>query len=95
MKRQIAAALLATSLLLVPVTASATSATDTGANRNTQTYGTDNAHRLNTYDTGANYYRINAAQDDDGTDWGWLGLLGLLGLAGMRGRNRDRDRERA
>ena len=34
--------------------------------------------------------------NDDGFDWGWLGLLGLLGLAGLAGRNRrdvvDRDR---
>ncbi|PSN11898.1 hypothetical protein C7293_22455 [filamentous cyanobacterium CCT1] len=28
--------------------------------------------------------------EDDGFDWGWLGLLGLLGLAGLAGRNRDR-----
>ncbi|MGG6296944.1 WGxxGxxG family protein [Leptolyngbya sp. AN02str] len=27
--------------------------------------------------------------DDDGFDWGWLGLLGLLGLAGLRGRDDD------
>lgn len=27
--------------------------------------------------------------DDDGFDWGWLGLLGLLGLAGLAGRKRD------
>lgn len=29
--------------------------------------------------------------DDDGFDWGWLGLLGLIGLAGLKGRDRDRD----
>lgn len=28
--------------------------------------------------------------DDDGFDWGWLGLLGLLGLAGLKGRDHDR-----
>ncbi|PZU93361.1 MAG: hypothetical protein DCF32_23305 [Leptolyngbya sp.] len=27
--------------------------------------------------------------DDDGFDWGWLGLLGLIGLAGLKGRDRD------
>lgn len=30
------------------------------------------------------------ADDDDGFDWGWLGLLGLLGLAGLKGRDHDR-----
>jgi len=30
------------------------------------------------------------AAQDDGFDWGWLGLLGLAGLAGLRGRDRDR-----
>jgi len=29
--------------------------------------------------------------DDDGFDWGWLGLLGLIGLAGLKGKDRDRD----
>ena len=43
----------------------------------------------------ANNYRTNATTDDDGFDWGWLGLLGLLGLAGARNRAHDRDRERA
>lgn len=30
-----------------------------------------------------------AVEQDDGFDWGWLGLLGLLGLAGLSGRKRD------
>ncbi|MEX2535004.1 MAG: WGxxGxxG family protein [Trueperaceae bacterium] len=30
-------------------------------------------------------------EDDDGFDWGWLGLLGLIGLAGLAGRKRDND----
>ncbi|MBE9160287.1 WGxxGxxG-CTERM domain-containing protein [Nodosilinea sp. LEGE 06152] len=30
----------------------------------------------------------NVATEDDGFDWGWLGLLGLLGLAGLKGRDR-------
>lgn len=29
------------------------------------------------------------ADDNDGFDWGWLGLLGLIGLAGLKGRDRD------
>lgn len=31
----------------------------------------------------------NIENDDDGFDWGWLGLLGLIGLAGLKGRDRD------
>ncbi len=29
-------------------------------------------------------------QQDDGFDWGWLGLLGLIGLAGLRRRDDGR-----
>jgi len=32
-------------------------------------------------------------EEDDGFDWGWLGLLGLLGLAGLAGRSGHRDRD--
>lgn len=28
--------------------------------------------------------------EEDGFDWGWLGLLGLLGLAGLKGRDRHK-----
>jgi len=28
-------------------------------------------------------------RQDDGFDWGWLGLLGLLGLAGLAGKKRE------
>ena len=28
--------------------------------------------------------------EDDGFDWGWLGLLGLIGLAGLKGRDRHK-----
>jgi MYXO-CTERM domain-containing protein len=31
-------------------------------------------------------------EEDDGTDYGWVGLLGLAGLAGLLGRKRD-DRD--
>ncbi|MBM1169879.1 WGxxGxxG family protein [Microvirga arabica] len=35
----------------------------------------------------------NTTQNDDGTDYGWIGLLGLVGLAGLMGRrNRDTTR---
>ena len=29
--------------------------------------------------------------EDDGFDWGWLGLLGLLGLAGLAGKNKSQE----
>lgn len=35
-------------------------------------------------------YADPAYAEDDGFDWGWLGLLGLLGLAGLAGRNKER-----
>jgi hypothetical protein len=28
-------------------------------------------------------------EEDDGFDWGWLGLLGLIGLAGLARKNDD------
>lgn len=31
-----------------------------------------------------------AMQQDEGFDWGWLGLLGLAGLAGLRRRDDGR-----
>ena len=30
-----------------------------------------------------------AVVEEDGFDWGWLGLLGLLGLAGLAGKNKQ------
>jgi hypothetical protein len=64
-----------------------------GMNGNYRTLGTD-SDRIDRNNNGAtlntNTYRANAATDNDGFDWGWLGLLGLLGFAGMRGRDRDR-----
>ena len=32
--------------------------------------------------------------EDDGFDWGWLGLLGLLGLAGLAGKNKNHETHR-
>ncbi|MDV2994547.1 MAG: hypothetical protein N4J56_004201 [Chroococcidiopsis sp. SAG 2025] len=29
--------------------------------------------------------------EDDGFDWGWLGLIGLFGLAGLAGKNKRRE----
>ncbi|MBV6621990.1 MAG: hypothetical protein KI793_03385 [Rivularia sp. (in: Bacteria)] len=35
--------------------------------------------------------RTVTVREDDGFDWGWLGLLGLLGLGGLAGRNKNRE----
>ncbi|WP_338555564.1 WGxxGxxG family protein [Paenibacillus sp. KS-LC4] len=61
-----------------------------GINATNRTLGTDMNRVDNGYSVHTNNYRANAT-DNDGFDWGWLGLLGLLGLAGMRNRGRDRD----
>ncbi len=33
-------------------------------------------------------------REEEGFDWGWLGLLGLLGLAGLAGKNRREEAPR-
>ncbi|WP_229752083.1 WGxxGxxG family protein [Marinithermofilum abyssi] len=36
---------------------------------------------------------INTATDDDNdTDWGWIGLAGLLGLLGLRRKDDNQKR---
>ncbi|HAA30178.1 MAG TPA: hypothetical protein DCE56_23960 [Cyanobacteria bacterium UBA8553] len=42
----------------------------------------------NTTTTTAPRQDVDSTQQDDGFDWGWLGLLGLAGLAGLAGRKR-------
>ncbi|MFN2386331.1 MAG: WGxxGxxG family protein [Thermoanaerobaculia bacterium] len=37
-------------------------------------------------DTAAAPATTTVDRDDDGTDWGWLGLLGLAGLMGLKRR---------
>lgn len=50
----------------------------------------DNNYRTRTANNGTMRAR---ATNNDGTNWGWLGLLGLAGLAGMfRGSNQERHR---
>ena len=34
----------------------------------------------------------DTTEEDDGTDYGWIGLLGLAGLAGLAGLKRRDDR---
>lgn len=71
---------LAVSLAILPsaLPASAQINADPTAPGDTVTTG----DRVNTTDNNRN---------DDGFDWGWLGLLGLIGLAGLKGRDRDHD----
>jgi hypothetical protein len=33
----------------------------------------------------------DTANNNQGFDWGWLGLLGLLGLGGLAGKNRSEE----
>ncbi|TYP73747.1 WGxxGxxG family protein [Paenibacillus methanolicus] len=99
MKKQLVAlSLLATLSLSGVSTVSADNMTDNNnVNQGrTQGYGANDTRMMNTYgNNGNNNLRAYAATDDDGFEWGWLGLLGLLGLAGMRAKDRHRDRERA
>lgn len=80
---------LALSLAILPSTLPASAQTvadpiaptDTATNGDTLNNGT-NGDRVTTDDNN---------RDDNGFDWGWLGLLGLVGLAGLKGRDRDYD----
>ena len=42
----------------------------------------------NTNGTSANRTETRTVQQDNGFDWGWLGLLGLAGLAGLLPKKR-------
>jgi hypothetical protein len=42
----------------------------------------------NTNGTAANRTETRTVQQDNGFDWGWLGLLGLAGLAGLMPKKR-------
>lgn len=55
--------------------------------------GIRDGNRYGTRGMMSNNLRTRAV-DDNGTNWGWLGILGLIGLAGMAGRNRATDRDR-
>lgn len=37
---------------------------------------------------------VSADTNDDGFDWGWLGLLGLIGLAGLARKPEERTQYR-
>lgn len=46
----------------------------------------------NTTPTGIYRAQSTTGDNDNGSNWGWLGLLGLLGLVGMRSRSGERER---
>jgi MYXO-CTERM domain-containing protein len=46
-------------------------------------------HVLGAQEAGRPDYVQEADIDDDGQEWGWLGLLGLAGLLGLRRRDRE------
>lgn len=50
-----------------------------------------NSNDMNTNNVNTNSYHTNAANRDNRTDWGWLGLLGLVGLAGLKRRSPERQ----
>lgn len=66
-------AAIALSLAVLPGKMPASAQTGTGTGADTTTTSPDTT--TTTTDT--------YAAEDDGFDWGWLGLLGLLGLAGL------------
>ncbi|PSF37799.1 hypothetical protein C7H19_07310 [Aphanothece hegewaldii CCALA 016] len=47
-----------------------------------------------TNDTTTDTTTTNTYRDDDGFDWGWLGLLGLIGLAGLKRKPEDNTSRR-
>ncbi|MCC5661597.1 WGxxGxxG-CTERM domain-containing protein [Nostoc sp. XA010] len=67
----IGSSILAVGLAVTPLIMPASAQSNTSGDTNT-TSRTDN-----TSTQGAN------SRDDNGFDWGWLGLLGLAGLAGL------------
>jgi MYXO-CTERM domain-containing protein len=69
----VGASVIAASVAMLPLTASAQSQTDNTA--------PDTYNRTNTVETADTY-------DDNDSNWGWLGLLGLAGLAGLLPRKR-------
>ncbi|MBD0267363.1 WGxxGxxG family protein [Pseudanabaena sp. FACHB-2040] len=79
------ASALALSLAVLPSAMPAAAQTTTG------TGTTDTTTAPGTTGTTTGTDPVYATEtEDDGFDWGWLGLLGLIGLAGLMGR-KDND----
>jgi hypothetical protein len=73
----VGASVIAASVAVVPFHLPASAQSDTAPSNTTTTTGTNQG----TY----------ASEQDNGFDWGWLGLLGLGGLAGLAGRKRPEE----
>lgn len=86
MKKRLAVSVItaAMSILLV-VPAFANGNGNGGVSNGMNTNSTDGRYNTNSVHT-------NATNDNDGIDWGWLGLLGLFGLAGLRNKRHDPQR---
>ena len=74
-----------------PVLAQATTdgAAATTTEGDTTTTVVEGEATTTTVDGGTEAVEAVTTAEDDGFDWGWLGLLGLLGLAGLGGRRRE------
>jgi hypothetical protein len=78
------ASILALSLATLPAYAQTNTAPGgTGGGTTGDTNGTMTDH---TQGAGTD---ATTTRNDDGFDWGWLGLIGLAGLAGLAGKKRE------
>lgn len=77
LSKLIAAGVLSASVAVVPLNLPASAQTNTGTTTDTTTT------------TAPSQGVDNTARNDDGFDWGWLGLLGLTGLAGLIPRKQE------
>ncbi|MNW57162.1 hypothetical protein D3C74_349420 [compost metagenome] len=49
-----------------------------------------NSNDMSTNNLNTNSYNTRTIDNDNRTDWGWLGLLGFAGLVGLRRSNPQR-----
>ena len=77
LSKLIAAGVLSASVAVVPLNLPASAQSNTGSTTDTTTT------------TAPRQSVDNTARNDDGFDWGWLGLLGLVGLAGLIPRKHE------
>lgn len=79
----VGAGVIAASLTIVPLRASAQTQSPAG----TETSPTDTLTAPTTGTSGTG--DVADTDTDNDFDWGWLGLIGLAGLAGLAGKKRD------
>ena len=72
---------LAVSLAVLPSVLPASAQTGTGSDG------------IGTTSDGVGTTTTTTENNNDGFDWGWLGLLGLAGLAGLKGKDKGKDRD--